>query len=269
MNVYEAILRGLPMLRAHEWDDTKLHISDLGVMVDGCPRQLWLRLHRAEKRENHIGEILMFDTGQRIHDRMVEALRLGLEGWRVVDAEKPVEWQGLTGRYDVKLESDDGKVVICDFKTMRGAAFGYLVEPKPSHVAQVLGYVAAENADSAAIIYVDREGQNGIRVFDIDRNDAEVLRLKEGLKAISESSEPPPILKPILERVERKQFDTIYVKQPWNCDYCRYQDISCDGALPPELREKQIAGRIKAGVYEPENDKYTEVVKELLDVSVA
>ncbi|MDD5018071.1 MAG: hypothetical protein PHO15_08250 [Eubacteriales bacterium] len=262
MKIYEAIESGIPLLKSHEWEQDRLHISDLGVPCDGCPRQLWLRLHGAKERPLRLGELLMFDAGQRIHDRMVQALELG--GLQVIDSEKPVSLDGLTGRYDVKL-CDGSRTIIADFKTVRGAAFQYLVEPKPSNIAQVLGYTTAEDADGAAIIYIDREGQNGVRVFEIDRNDEEVYANVAKLKEIA-SGEMPPILKPILEQVERKQFITIYLKQPWNCDYCRYQDVSCDGALPPDLRGKEIAGRVKDGKYEPENDKYTAIVEGLLNV---
>jgi hypothetical protein len=139
-----------------------------------------------------------------------------------------------------------------------------LIEPKPSHIAQVLGYVTAEDADGAALIYIDREGQNGVRVFEIGRDDEGVYANIAMLKEIA-AGEKPPILSPILERVKRKQFTTIYVKQPWNCDYCRYQDVSCIGALPYELRAKEIAGRVKDGKYEPENEKYTVIVEALLN----
>jgi CRISPR/Cas system-associated exonuclease Cas4 (RecB family) len=260
MNIYEAIERGIPKLKSHEWESDKLHISDLGVPCDGCPRQLWLRLHGAKARPLRLGELLMFDAGQRIHDRMVEILKAG--GVDVIDSEQPTQIDGITGRYDVKIRVD-GKIIIVDFKTVRGAAFQYLIEPKPSNVAQVLGYATAENADGAALIYIDREGQNGVRVFEIARDDDDVYANIAKLKAIA-SGDIPPILSPILDQVERKQFTTIYVKQPWNCDYCRYQDEACAGALPPKLREKEIAGRIKNGKYEPENDKYTAIVEGML-----
>jgi hypothetical protein len=261
MNIRVAIEVGIPKLKSHEWESDKLHISDLGVPCGGCPRQLWLRLHGAEARPLRLGELMMFDAGQRIHDRMVEAMKLG--GIQVVYSEKPTSLEGLTGRYDVKLR-DGGKTIIGDYKTVRGAAFQHLIEPKPSNVAQVQGYTTAEDADGAALIYIDREGQNGVRVFEIARDDESVYANITKLKAIA-SGDIPPILSPILDRAERKQFTTIYVKQPWNCDYCRYQDVSCAGALPPELREKEIAGRVKDGEYKPENDKYTEIVEALLN----
>jgi len=261
MNIHEMLEKGIPKLKDHEWDKDKLHISDLGTVIDGCPRQLWLRLHGAKERPLHLGELLMFDAGQRIHDRMVEALKLG--GCDVIDSEKETELDGLTGRYDIKIR--DGKqIIIGDFKTVRGAAFGHLTEPKPSNVLQVLGYLKAENADKGMLIYIDREGQNGIRTFEIERCDEAIDEAVKTLKNIQNGDEPP-ILKPILDIVERKQFSTLYVKQPWNCNYCKYCDVSCQGALSYDLRANEIAGRIKDGEYEPENEKYTEIVKELLN----
>lgn len=257
--IYEAIKKGLPLLKEHEWETDKLHISDLGI-DEGCPRQLWLRLHGAESRPLNIGEMLMFDAGQRIHDRMAEVLKLG--GLDVIDTEQKIELDGITGRYDLKLRMEN-KVVIVDFKTARGKAFDYLIEPKASHVAQVQGYLTAENAYEGMIIYVDREGQNGIRVFNVCRNDEETYKNVKRVKEIAKG-DIPPILKPIVEIVERKNFSTVYVKQPWQCDYCKYQDISCPGALPPEIRERQIAGRIKDDEFTPTDEKF-EFVKGLIE----
>lgn len=262
INICKALEKGIPLLKTTEWKNDRMHISDLGTVIDGCPRQLWLRLQGAEKRPNKLGEEMMFDAGNRIHDRMVAALTLG--GLDVVDSERETSFMGMTGRYDVKLR--DGKdIVIADFKTVRGAAFGYLNEPKPSHVAQVLGYVAAEDAARGMIIYVDREGQNGVRVFDLDRNDDEVIGMAEKLKEIAKGDKPP-ILQPVTKIEKRKAFDTVYLKMPWNCDYCRYIDISCDGALPKDMRDGGIAGRIRGGVYEPENEDVTDVVRGCLGV---
>ena len=260
MNIYDMLMTGIPKLKEHEWNKDKLHISDLGTTIDGCPRQLWLRLHGAKERPLHLGELLMFDAGQRIHDRMVEALTLG--GCEVVDSEKQTELDGLTGRYDIKIKHD-GETIIADFKTVRGAAFSHLTEPKPSHILHVRGYLKAENIEKGMIIYIDREGQNGIRVLNTERNDNLVNEAIKTLKNIQNGDEPP-ILKPILDVVERKQFKTLYVRQPWNCNYCKYCDVSCKGALPYDLRANEIAGRIKDGEYEPENDKFTKIVEKLL-----
>lgn len=259
--VLTAIESGLQNLKIHEWDSKALHISDLGTVIDGCPRQLWLRLNGAKSRTLRLGELLMFDAGQRIHDRMVEALQLG--GCSVIDSELETGYMGLTGRYDAKLDIH-GHITIADFKTMRGAAFKHLPGPKPSHVAQVRGYLAAEDADAGLIIYIDREGQNGIRVFDVSRDDEEVDSMVMKLKAI-QGDERPPVLKPLLDLIERKNFKTVYVRQPWNCDYCRYIDVSCLGALPYDLRKNEIAGRITDGEYIPENEQYTEIVRSLLN----
>ncbi len=262
INIHAALEKGIPLLKTTEWQNDRMHISDLGTVIDGCPRQLWLRLRGAEKRPNKLGEEMMFDAGQRLHDRMVAALTLG--GLDVVDSERETSFMGLTGRYDIKIR--DGKdIVIADFKTTRGAAFKYLVEPKPSHVAQVRGYLAAEDAARGMIIYVDREGQNGVRVFDIERDDAEIVEMVNKLQAIAKGDKPP-VLQPVTKVEERKTFSTVYVKMPWNCDYCRYIDISCEGALQKEQRDGGIAGRIKGGVYEAANDALTDIVRGCLGV---
>ena len=244
---------------SNEWDEKKLHVSDLAVSLENpedrkCPRQLWLRIHGAKKQELSAGKMLMFDNGQRLHDRVVELLRKGLpEGWNVEGAEESVSQQlpeGLTGRYDCLLSGPKNTLLVVDFKTLRGRAFSYLDKPKPSHELQVRTYAYALNASAGMILYIDREGQNYAKQFIIPRNDEQVKKAIEIAKSIVEGNIPPK-LKPSLDIRENKGPNSVKLKEPWQCSYCEYRDVSCNGAVPREFRTSKIIGYLNEEGFEP------------------
>ena len=241
-----------------EWGDDKLHVSDLAVALPiterKCPRALTLRLLGMQKRPPHLGQILMFDHGNRIHDRIVDLLRLGLEGWRVLLVEGVVALPGdVTGRFDTLLRSDEGKEYIVDYKTVRGRAFRFMDGPRDSHVLQVRAYCLGADADGGILLYVDREGQNYVQQYEVFRNDDQVKGAIEVAQCYREWAKEyargmrfdlPSIMPPKLIINENKGPDSIKLSMPWQCQYCDYLDVSCEGALPPEQRISGIVGHV-------------------------
>lgn len=258
----------------------------------GCDRQIWLRLRGAATQEVGIGKLLMFDNAHRLHEMVAAYLAAGLpaQGWHVVKVEEVIEAEG-DGRLDVlaahfpepimggvgaiyqlspgaqwqgwSTDPTTARVVyadsvcVIDIKTVRGAAFAHLAEPKPQHMHQVQGYVRAEKADFGAVLYVDREGQNGFKQFLLCRDDAEVERRWRRLQEIQAMEREPPVLLPVLRVKENKGPDAIYVDEPWPCQYCGFRDVSCPGALPPSLRERGVVGKLaKDGKTLVEADTY-------------
>lgn len=253
-----------------DWDDSKLHISDLAVAIgEKCPRQLWLRLRGAEKKPESAGKLLMFDHGHRIHERLIEIIRSGLNnGWKIQAVEKQVSLGEITGRFDTRLWNEtEGWEIIVDFKTLRGRAFGYLTEAKPSHVLQVQSYIAAADADGGLVFYVDREGENAARQFYVQRNDDRVWDAAETAIAIAKQEEPPPILEPKLKIGKNKGPDSVKLEQPWQCEYCEYSGPSCPGALPPNMRGLGIIGYLDEGEFKPKKgfEILSPMVEELAD----
>lgn len=216
------------------WGDDKLHVSDLAVSIPGddgkCPRQLWLRLHGAEKAKKHPGQHLMFAAGHRLHAAVVEWLREGLEdGWEITGVEcdlTSVLPEGLSGTCDIVLTGPNGERVVVDTKSLRGRAFSFLDSPKPANVLQVQAYCFALDADYGMLLYVDREGQNFAREFRVERDDAAVKEAVDVAKRIEGLLEPPPVLQP--KELKKGK------KNPWQCDYCDYCGVSCPGAVPKE-----------------------------------
>lgn len=249
-----------------EWDESKIHVSDLAVAIgEKCPRQLWLRLHGAEKQRQHVGMLLMWDHGQRIHERLVEIINKGLDnGWYIEWVEEPVRLPGVTGRLDTRLKRKDNRIVV-DFKSVRGKAFSFLNEAKPSHVLQVQSYITGTDSNGGLVFYVDREGQNACKQFPVFRDDERVLKAVTEVKRIALAVNPPPILQPKLEISKNKGPDSIKLCQGWMCDYCQYIDVSCPGALPKRHRDLGIVGHYDNGVFKPKT-KDAEVIRIVEDL---
>ena len=245
INLAKAIEKGLDKHEGeHEWDESRIHISDLAVGLEElsekkCPLQLWLRYNHYHKKENNAGTKLMFQQGNNLHELVAELLEEGLPGnWEVVGVEKPVKIDFITGRYDFQIKNKDtGKRYIIDFKTVRGNAFGYLHKPKASHTLQVQSYTMAENADGGFVLYIDREGQNFVKQFEVKRNDVKVQKAINKVKEIRDSERPPEVLPPKIKINENKGDDSVVAKLRWQCRYCNYYGETCDGAIPPEYEE--------------------------------
>lgn len=256
LDLLEALERGLKERdkTRHEWDQSSIHVTDLAVALpidDGgaCPRSLWLRVHGAERKEQTLGKRLMFDNAHSIHERVAEFLRLGLpEEWVIEAIEESVSDKlprKMKGRLDLKLRNTKtGVVLILDIKTVRGAAFKWLTKAKPSHIIQVQAYIMAAKADGGIIIYLDREGQNAALQFSVPRADARVIDAMARTHLVVDAPEPPPVLKPSVNRKEYKTMDSFYVNLPFQCGYCDMLDVSCKGALPPEQRDMGVVARI-------------------------
>ena len=260
----QALDRGLRK-KKDTWGDDRVHVSDLAVAIgEKCPRQLWLRIRGAKKKELSTGQLLMFDHGHRIHERLVEVMDTALPlGWHIFHVEKGVRIGDVTGRLDIMLKHALGSRVVVDFKTLRGRAFGYLEEVRPAHKLQVQSYSMAVNADGGLVFYVDREGQNKPKQFFVERDDAKVKwAIAETLEVAH--GEQPGILLPQLVISKNKGPDSVKLKMPWQCEYCEYIDISCPGALPYEDRNNGIIGYLDGETFKPKGKKdYSAIVAEL------
>lgn len=235
-----------------EWDDTRIHASDLAVAIEDagdkkCARQLWLRLHGAEKRERSPGQLLMLRHGTRIHEDMEELIREALpDGWSIAGREMAVEMLGITGRYDFELVGPDDQTVDVDIKTVRGNWFRYANTERPANVMQLRFYLSATGADYGILLYVDREGQNGCRQFVVERDDDAIVEAAGMAKCIAKMIPPPPVMPPNIKIQRNKGPDSVKVKLPWQCDYCDYLDVSCPGALEKADRHDGIVGKVHA-----------------------
>jgi hypothetical protein len=273
-----------------EWDKSVLHASDLRYGTeDGCARQLWLRLNGHPATPPHDGMLLMFQQGHNLQawadDWIAAGLKEAYPEWSLEHWELDLTDylpMSLAGRMDRAVVHHGSLTAIpIDYKTVRGKAVAWLDSDgaKPSNVIQVRGYCmglekyldATElehwTVPCGGLMYLDREGQNFARWFEVERNDREVIDAAVKLHEIAAQSAPPPVLAPKLTRRENKGPDSIYLADPWQCQWCDYRDVSCDGALPPAWRNLGIVGKEQDGNYRPTPgtpEGATDIVKALL-----
>lgn len=278
----QALEVGLTVAEDTTRNNEVLHVTDLAVTIgEGCPRQLWLRLRGADKKSLTAGQMLMFWHGKRIHEDLTELLKAGLpREWEIIGVEVPMEFDGITGTADALIiNRDTGEKLVIDYKTIRGRGFYFLPEDiaKPAHELQVQSYIygldksTGFSADGGLVLYVDREGQNSFQQRYVPRNDEVVKEAITEAWLIRDAKEPPPILEPIV--FEGKPTKTkgvpVTIKQPWMCDYCSYQDVTCHGALSYDHRVKNVIGHMVDGDFVPSNfigEELQEKVSELIAV---
>jgi len=258
-DIKEAFTEGLRALGEKEsnrnWDPTAVHASDLAVALtteEGgkCARQLWLRVNGVEGKPPSPGQELMWDSGKRLEKRVQESLVAGfmLQGgdWKVtgtnLDVSDAMPGED-SGELDIRLEGPNGEVVIVDVKSIRGNAFKYVL-PRESNKIQLQAYMQAENADLGILFYIDREGQNHVEVCWVERDDKRVDDARQVARLVTQSPSMPGVLKPGVTIRQNKGPDAVYVDNPWQCQYCKYLDHGCPGALAPDMRELGLVAHV-------------------------
>lgn len=248
-----------------EWDETRIHLSDYRHSLEAedgaCERQLYHRLQQDEADDPSLWERLMWDQGFAMQVRFSWLICQGLpEGWDLLEIEMDVS-EGLpgddVGSCDLVLEGPDA-ILGVEMKTQRGRSFQYLDEPKSNHVIQSQGELYAlrnmypQQQVAHRLLYIDREGQNSPMVFPTNWRDevADIIEQASGyvngimaVVARDSSRESLKTLDPIIEVRENKGPNSIYLKEPWMCSYCKYKGESCPGALPPELTGHGIVAK--------------------------
>ena len=238
------------------WDKNgRIYASDVGIALgpehSGCTLAFWLKCRNEPRSEKTPGELLMLQQGDNVHEiiqDMVEEAVVGT-GWSVVGREEKCEIfvgeERIGGRLDIRLQHEDGRTHVIDIKTKRGKAFGYLPEAKPGDVLQVQLYMKATDADSGSVLYVDREGQNFMREFEVERNDARPETAAKKLIAIRDSETPPAPVTLGITRKENKGPDSIKLTVPWQIGWCDLQQCACRKALPFKGTPKGIVAKLK------------------------
>lgn len=246
-----------------EWDETSVHLSDYRYSLPpeegGCDRQLFHRLRQDDASDPTLWMRMMWDQGFALQIRFSWLLCQGLpEPWSLEAVEMDVS-RGLpgddVGSCDLVL-SAPGRILGVEMKTQRGRAFRYLDEPKPSHVIQSEGEAYALKAIFPGkevdhrLVYLDREGQNTPLVFPTDTDLEAEKRVRDASayandigRGAETDKEPPEPLSAEIKVRENKGPDSIYLEQPWVCEYCDYYGESCEGALPQYLTENGIVAK--------------------------
>lgn len=235
----------------------RLRPSSLGIALDSpdsqCALSWWGQMQGLEVREVAPGEAMMFDHGHRLHERMADLLTelLPQYGWFVVAVEQKVRCYSYPGTLDLLIEhARTGYRLVVDFKTKRANAFKYLDKAKEDNVVQVEFYIEAAKADGGMLLYIDREGQNFVKTFYVPPNPARVEDLIAKAEAFLDPKqypEGPPALGLKIERRINKGPDSVYLKRPWQMDWCKLQDCLCAQLCPNAKRVPEgIVAKIDA-----------------------
>jgi hypothetical protein len=249
----------------------RIYASELGLALgpehSGCTLAFWLKCKNEPTKPDTPGRILMRRIGDLVHDYIASIIgrAVGPYGWYVVAIEERVTLEveidddtteTIGSRLDIKLRHyETGLEWVIDIKTKRGGAFRFLKESKPGDVLQVQGYMKGEDADLGSVLYVDREGQNLVRQFDVDRGDERPEEAVRRLVAIRDNETPPPAVGLKVKRVNNKGPDSIYVNLPWQIEWCDLQSCACRKALPCKSVPKGIVAKLhdvkdQEGTYE-------------------
>ena len=273
----QAVEIGLQLAEDNIRDNSVLHVTDLAVTIgEGCPRQLWLKLKGADKKQLSAGILLMFWHAKRIHVDLVDLLRAGLPAeWEIVGVEVPMEFDEIHGTADVVLKNTlTHEIIVADFKTMRGRGFYFLKdEAKPAHRLQAQSYcygleVSKQyTADGGLVLYVDREGQNAFQQFPVARDDNAVKEAIIEAKLIRDMPKAPDILNPVVKQGKptKTKGIPITVVMPWMCEYCDYINVSCPGALPYSFRDMGVVGHITKNEFKTAQELTESITNAIID----
>jgi hypothetical protein len=242
----------------------RIYASELGVALgpehDGCTLGFWLKCRNEPRRDRTPGEILMTQVGELLHDYLSEMLRkvLPQHGWEVIAVEERVKieahGESIGSRLDVKMRhTETGHVRVIDIKTKRGGAFKWLNEAKPGNELQVQAYIFGEDADDGGLLYVDREGQNFMRYFEVERADERPVEAIRRLKEIRDSPEPPAPVSLRLNVKENKGPDSVYLNVPWQIEWCDLKKCRCKEALP----KGDVPSGVAAKLHEVKDEEST------------
>lgn len=238
----------------------RIWASDLGIALgpelDGCTLSFWLKCKDEPRRDKTAGELLMLSIGNTTHDFIADLISKAVQpyGWTVESVEKrvtlEVEIDGDTtesvgSRLDIKLKhGETGATHVIDIKTKRGGAFRFLLDGKPGDYLQVQAYMKGEDADFGSLLYVDREGQNFVREFNVPRSDHRPEEAIKRLVAIRDNPTPPDPVELRLERKENKGPDSVYIKMPWQIEWCDLLTCACKKSLPCKTVPSGIVAKL-------------------------
>ena len=225
----------------------KIYPSDLGG--EGCPVGFWRACRDYPKKDPTPGELLMWQQGKNLEEEVGRMLALALADtgeWEIVpppagEEQHRMKFAGLSGKLDFLLQNVETKqFLVLEIKSKRGGAFQYLNEPARNNLIQTRFYMegVVERYGTPNVVgvvgYVDREGQNFFRPFDVFRDAQSVLDSKAELEALRDGPEPAPMT-PILQRRENKGPDSLVLKLPWQVGWCSQKECVCKksiGSIP-------------------------------------
>jgi len=235
-----------------------IHCSSL----DSCVRQVVFEYFDYPKKELTLAELLMFEISNFVHSLLREWSKNSKHFSLLADEFNLSDYlpDEITGKCDLVIqEKDTGKIILTDTKTAMPTAFksysNWLV--KDSHKIQINSYrYALEkmgiNVDEMIITYFDRGGTNQPIFVDIDSYSKQDIQniFDKYITAIQRYKEEEVLPPKIDLEIEIKD-SSVYAKKSWQCSYCKYVDITCEGYPNLDRKKAKEVGKLVGSEFIP------------------
>ncbi len=221
-----------------DYYSTGIHCSSLGM----CKRKVVMDYFKFEKKPCGLTTLLMFEGGNRFHS-MVQTWIRNSKRFKLLH-ENFIVTPGLpkpiTGKLDVVFQDTITELVIlADVKTAMPNMFKQYMDslPKENHQIQLTSYGSGLTKlgihyDLLALMYFDRAGSNKPLIYFIEPY-PDIEHLFDEYILAQLRYEQDKILPPRLDNVLDKG-------QAWECDYCDFNTISCEGLLKEKNNERNV-----------------------------
>ena len=275
--------------RQGEWDESTLHISELGK----CPRKQILRLIGAPRKTRQLSALandeLMFWQGNIIH-----ALTVGACDWAGIlvsyEESLPGLPDGWSGHYDLIWDEVGRRGHVCwDGKTVRPNAFNYWYDwPKKEEKAQMRGYLRfLKSCTCGEIEHIDRGGSNPPVISVVTAHNAwvddKMAELNDWKNQITHYGDLPPVLQRDYSLTYLKvrnepihRYNSVYHGPQWECGWCDYLHgfknnktsewtIFPETPCNPDMRPKDLVAKVSKGTLNYEMKEHQPHVKAWLE----
>ena len=215
--------------------EENIHVSSLY----DCKRKVVMSYYKFPKNDQDLAELLLFEIANFVHDLVAKWARRS-KVFKLIGAEKVLTDflpDMIAGKCDLLMKhKKTGKIILTDTKTAHPKNFEIFKQYlfKTSHKYQINTYrLGAKkkgiNVDDMIMTYFDRGGSHNPLFYSVDKIPDEKLMAridayKAAVNKYAEDGTLPP-LHPLQMSVDK--YGNVNAKRPWNCDYCKFCDISC------------------------------------------
>lgn len=199
-----------------------LHCSGIG----SCKRKEVMSYFNFDKKPHNLQTMLTFMRGNFYHEliyQWLEQSSLFLINEKELDVSNLLP-KPFRGKFDVCfIHRPTNKFILADIKTANSNQFKVYSKtlPKDNHKMQLSAYASVFKAWDYLLMMYFSSGSDKPRLFVIDyMKDINDIMNKyiEAVNKYKDTKELPPVLDKMFAE-----------KEIWQCSYCDYKDISCEG----------------------------------------
>ncbi len=207
-----------------------IHCSQLGM----CKRKVVMDYFKFERKQYGLPTLLQFEGGNHFHDIVKNWVRSS-KRFKILHEEFNITKglpEPITGRLDIVFKDTvTNLIILSDVKTAMPNQFKQYMDtlPKENHRIQITSYGYGYknmgfNYDKLAIMYFDRAGSNKPLIYFIEPYTTIESLFNYYIDAIHNYE----LNKRLPDRLKGKT---------WECDYCDFKDVSCEGYITDEFDE--------------------------------